>query len=577
MRIAVIKEGECQAPDGCNYICREVCPVVRQGFKDTVFARENGKAGITEELCIACGICVKRCPFDAIRVINLPDELKKETTFQYGLNTFRTYNIATPINGSIVGLIGRNGIGKTTNVKLISNALTPNFGNYSVQPPVEDIIKRFRGKDIQPYLTKLYKNGMKVAVKPQEFELSGKVSDNVSKNRFGLVKDTLMDRDVKTLSGGELQLVAIAKVMDEDADVYIFDEPMNYLDITQRLSIAASIRSNLKEKMVMIIEHDLIMLDYLTDFIQILYGSDANYGIVSHVMPTRNGINNYIKGYLPNENIRFREWEIVIKKSPSVPTNRIVVSWPDFRVNIGEFELKTEAGKLYEGDIVGVIGENGIGKTTFVRALCGELETDSGKLDLGIKIGYKPQILQRFDSTVDVALLSVNPDYTEDSGFLDIINKLEINKLLNKNIKTLSGGELQKVAVVATLMNDADIFLLDEPSADLDIEDRLKMMWIISSFINTRKKCAVIVDHDILFLDSVCSKSILFKGEKGVSGLTDEITSTPSAINNFLKRVDITMRRDPDTLRPRINTKGSRLDIEQKERGEFFAESAEHK
>jgi ATP-binding cassette subfamily E protein 1 len=244
---------------------------------------------------------------------------------------------------------------------------------------------------------------------------------------------------------------------------------------------------------------------------------------------------------------------------------------------MGEFSLETKAGSLYEGDVVGVIGENGIGKTTFMRALAGELETSEGKLDLGIKIGYKPQFIQRFDSTVSDAFLSINPNYERDTEFLSIINKLEINKLLNKNIKTLSGGELQKVAVVAALMKDADIFLLDEPSANLDIEDRLELMGIISSFMNTRKKCAIIVDHDVLFLDSVCSKSILFGGERGVNGMTDEIKSTSSAINDFLTRVDVTMRRDPDTLRPRINTKGSRLDLEQKERNEFFAESASHK
>ncbi len=577
MRIAVIKEEECQAPDNCNYICRDVCPPVRQGFKDTVFVRENGKAGITEDLCISCGICVKRCPFDAIRIINLPDELGRDLSFQYGLNTFRTYNIATPIGGKIVGLIGRNGIGKTTNINLISRTILPNFGNYSSPPSTEEIIRRFRGKDIQPYLTRLYKGEIKVAVKPQEFELFGKVSDIIKKNRFGIINNVLMNRETKTLSGGEAQLAAIAKAMDEDADVYVFDEPMNYLDISQRLKVAASIRDNLKDKTIVIVEHDLIMLDYLTDFIQILYGSDANYGIVSHVMPTRNGINNYINGYLPDENMRFRNWTIKIKNTFSASTKKAVVSWPEFSVKVGEFVLNAKRGSLYEGDIVGVIGENGIGKTTFVRALAGAIETDAGKLELGIKISYKPQFIPRIDGTVNDAFINIKPDYAQDNEFTGIINKLEINKLLNKDIKTLSGGELQKVAIVSTLMADADIFLIDEPSANLDIEDRLEMMGIISSFINTRKKCAVIVDHDVLFLDSICSKSILFSGKGGVNGVTEEISSTSSAINNFLKKVSITMRRDPDTLRPRINTRGSRLDIEQRERGEFFSESVSHK
>lgn len=572
MRIAVIKENECEAPDNCNYICADVCPVVRQGFKETVYPRPNGKAAITESLCIACGICVKRCPFDAIRVINLPDEMMKEITFQYGLNTFRTFNIATPVEKKIVGLIGRNGIGKTTNINLISGALKPNFGEYEKPTSEDEIIKRFRGKDIQPYLTDLYKKGLKVAVKPQDFELSGVVGDIVKKNRFGLVNKSLMDRDSTTLSGGEAQLVEIARAMDKDADVYVFDEPMNYLDIRHRLSVAGSIRDNLKEKTVMVVEHDLIMLDYLTDMIQILYGSDANYGIVSHVMPSRNGINNYISGYLPSENVRFRNWEIKIKKTQSLETAKPLVYWPDFEAVVGNFHLDTKAGKLYEGEVVGVIGENGIGKTTFVRALAGEIDTKNGRLDLGIKIAYKPQFIQRFDALVTDTFNVIKPGFVGDPEMMETITRLDVNKILNKNIKTLSGGELQKVAIVAALMTNADVYLFDEPSANLDIEDRLGVMSIISSFISARKKSAIVVDHDLMFLDSVCSKSILFGGESGINGMTDQITTTASAINSFLKRVDVTMRRDKDSGRPRINLSGSRLDLEQKAANKFFSE-----
>ncbi len=572
MRVAVIKENECEAPDNCDYICAEVCPVVRQGFKDTVYARPNKKAAITESLCIACGICVKRCPFDAIRVINLPDEMMKEITFQYGVNTFRTFNIATPVEKKVVGLIGRNEIGKTTNINLISDVIKPNFGDYERSFLPEEIIKRFRGKDIQPYLTDLYERKLKVVTKPQDFELSGTVKDIVKKNRFGLIKGALLDRDAKTLSGGEAQLAAIAKVMDEDADVYVFDEPMNYLDIKHRLLVAGSIRTSLKDKTVVVVEHDLVMLDYLNDFVQILYGSDANYGIVSHVMPSRNGINNYITGYLPSENVRFRNLEIKIKKTQSAEAGRVLVSWPEFEAKVGDFHLTTRAGQLHAGEIVGVLGEHGIGKTTFMRALAGAIDTTSGRLDLGIKISYKPQFVQRVDSLVSDAFGFIKPDYQNDTEIMNMINRLDVNKILTKNIKTLSGGELQKVAVIATMMAPAEVYLFDEPSANLDIEDRLEVMSIISSFVGSKKKSAIVIDHDIMFLDSICSKSILFGGEGGLKGMTDEITSTSSAINGFLKKMNVTMRRDKDSGRPRINLSGSRLDLEQKEKNEFFAE-----
>ncbi len=572
MRVAVIKESECEAPDNCDYVCAAVCPRVREGFTHTVYAKENKKAAIDEDLCISCGICVKRCPFDAIRIINLPDEMARELVFQYGQNAFRTFNIASPMEGKIIGLVGRNGIGKTTNVNLVSGDLVPNFGAFQNPPQKTEVLKRFRGKDIQPYLTRLYEGGVSVSKKPQDIVLSGRVSDIVTENKYGLVRKELMDRDAQTLSGGETQLVAIARALDADSSVYILDEPMNYLDIAHRIKIAEAVRTNLVGKTTVVVEHDLIMLDYLTDFIQILYGSDANYGIASHLMVSRNGINSYIKGYLPVENVRFRDYEIKIRKTLGAGTSHEVVSWPDFETEVGRFRLKTKAGKLFEGDIVGVIGENGIGKTTFMRSLVGLIDTNVGRLNLGIKIGYKPQFIQRFTALVGDVFSGIKPAYGDDRDFQDLINKMEVNKLLNKNVNSLSGGELQKVAIITTLMSNADVFMLDEPSANLDIEDRLNVMSVISSFVSSKKKCAIVVDHDVMFLDSVCSKTILFRGEGGKSGFSDEIVETTEAINNFLKRAGVTMRRDSETGRPRINQRGSRMDSEQKASGRFFSE-----
>ena len=572
MRVAVIKEDECEAPDNCNYICADVCPRVRQGAKETVYARENGKAAITESLCISCGICVKRCPFDAIRIINLPDEMAKELTFQYDVNTFRTFNIATPIENKVVGLVGRNGIGKTTNINLISNELLPNFGNFNKKYSHDEIIKEFRGKDIQPYLTKLYNNDLNIAKKTQSFSQSGKVKEIVRKNRFGIIAEDLMNREAETLSGGESQLVEIARVLDEEADVYIFDEPMNYLDINARINVATKIKESLLNKTVVVVEHDLVMLDYLTEFVQILYGSEANYGIASHIMPSRNGINTYLEGYLPTENVRFRDYSINIKKTLPPVTNEPFISWPEFIVKLDDFTLDTKGGKLYRGDVIGVLGENGIGKSTFMKALAGLIETSIGRLDLGIKIAYKPQIVKPFDMLVSDALLNMAPEYQNDMSITSALNKLGINRIINKNVKNLSGGELQKLAIMMTLMQKADIYLIDEPSANLDIEDRLECMNIISSFISSRSKCAIVVDHDLTFLDSTCPKSILFRGKKGINGMTDEIENTGKAINSFLKGIGVTIRRDKDSGRPRINQRGSRLDIEQKAAGNYFAE-----
>ena len=432
--------------------------------------------------------------------------------------------------------------------------------------------KEFRGKDIQSYLTKLYNNDLNIAKKNQSFSQSGKVGEIVRKNRFGIIAEDLMNREAETLSGGESQLVEIARVLDEEADVYIFDEPMNYLDINARINVATKIKESLLNKTVVVVEHDLVMLDYLTEFVQILYGSEANYGIASHIMPSRNGINTYLEGYLPTENVRFRDYSINIKKTLPSVTNEPFISWPEFIVKLDDFTLDTKGGKLYRGDVIGVLGENGIGKSTFMKALAGLIETSIGRLDLGIKIAYKPQIVKPFDMLVSDALLNMAPEYQNDMSITSALNKLGINRIINKNVKNLSGGELQKLAIMMTLMQKADIYLIDEPSANLDIEDRLECMNIISSFISSRSKCAIVVDHDLTFLDSTCPKSILFRGKKGINGMTDEIENTGKAINSFLKGIGVTIRRDKDSGRPRINQRGSRLDIEQKAAGNYFAE-----
>jgi ATP-binding cassette subfamily E protein 1 len=572
MRIAVVKEKDCIAPDSCNYICAEVCPRVREGLKETVYARNNGKAAISEELCISCGICVKRCPTEAIKIINLPDEMMKDLTFQYGINTFRTFGIMTPIKSRVVGLIGRNGTGKTTNINLVSNQIKPNFGKFDDPPKDAEVIKHFRGKEIQQYLIDLYNSHISVAKKPQDFYLSGKVNEIVKLNKYGLVPPQLMERESATLSGGESQLIEIARTLDVDANVYIFDEPMNYLDVTKRIEVATLIRERLKDKTVIVVEHDLIMLDYLTDFVQILYGSDGNYGIMSRVMQTRNGINNYISGYLPTENVRFRNYEIKIGKERAVESNEMCLAWPEFSVRAGEFELHARSGDLYSGEILGIIGKNGTGKTTFIKSLAGVMETSNGTLNFDKRIAFKPQIIPRFDAIVGDVLSNVMADYASNEQATTILSRLGVDKLINKNIKTLSGGELQKVAIVSTLLSNADLFLFDEPSANLDVEDRLEVMEIIRNFINANMKSAIVIDHDIMFIDSVCSRALVFNGTSGVNGCTSEVYRAPKAINAFLSSINITMRRDKESNRPRINQPNSRLDLEQKERKEFFAE-----
>ena len=173
MRIAVLNLDHCK-PRDCNYLCQRVCPKVRTGDEAIVIDEETKKPIISEAICSGCGICVKKCPFEAITIINLPEETG-EPVHQYGSNGFRLYNLPTQRKG-VIGVIGANGIGKTTLIKILSGGLIPNLGRLFDRDSVgdrdsaggwDDIIERFKGKEIQDYLQKLAANEIKAVYKPQ--------------------------------------------------------------------------------------------------------------------------------------------------------------------------------------------------------------------------------------------------------------------------------------------------------------------------------------------------------------------------------------------------------------------------
>lgn len=160
--------------------------------------------------------------------------------------------------------------------------------------------------------------------------------------------------------------------------------------------------------------------------------------------------------------------------------------------------------------------------------------------------------------------------YTTNLFRTDILKPFDLDKILDKQVSKLSGGELQRLATAVTLSEDADVYLLDEPTAFLDVEQRLKVAKAIKHIVTRDDKAAIIIDHDIVFIDYVSDRAMVFYGQSGVEGKATAPIHLRDAMNKFLSDVKITFRRDKETNRPRVNKYDSFLDREQKQKGEYY-------
>jgi len=579
----------CQ-PKKCGLECIKYCPINKSGADCIILNEENGKAQIDENICNGCGICVKVCPFDAITIVNLAQELKTEKIHQYGINSFRLYRVPTPKKGQVIGLLGRNGMGKSTIVNILSGNLKPNLGNYTLPPEWSDILKNFQGTELKSHFEKIANGQIRASIKPQQVYNLAKVFNGTAKELLekyderNIIPDLVrelglqnsMENKLSELSGGELQRLAIAVTASKDSDFYFFDEPSSYNDVFQRIGVARVIQGLAKlDKSVMVVEHDLTVLDYLSDFIDVLYGEPAAYGVVADLLSAKVGINVFLDGYLPNENVRFRDTAFRFDASTSsdefVMTEN-VITYPSLQKTYPKFSVSIEAGKVRKNGVLGIVGANALGKTTLMKMIAGVEKPDSGSLETKVKLAYKPQYLTNdYDVEVISLLEKANEGGLEGTTEEEqVVDPLKMKKLYNKSVKNLSGGELQKVAIVACLLQKVDLYALDEPSAFLDVEDRIAIAKLIQRFVRSYGKSAIIIDHDIQLMDLISDSLVIFEGVPGKEGHGSSPMSKAEGMNRFLRSLDITYRRDETSMRPRVNKTDSRLDRGQKQSGHFY-------
>jgi len=579
IRIAVIDRKKC-VKDKCGYLCQKFCPGVLMG-EDTITIDDKGYPVISELLCTGCGICVKKCPVDAITIVNLPIE-GKEPTYQYNVNAFRLYGIPLPSEG-VTGFVGKNGIGKSTSMKILTGMLKPNFGEYDKEWDWKEILDKMNNIE-RAYFSKIADKKVEVSYKPQHVDMflrpfKGTVEElfrKVNPKRIDVNEAVemfelkpIMKRKLTELSGGELQKIAIAAAYIKDAEFYFFDEPASYLDVEQRLLVAKMIKQLADEKRVIVIEHDLALFDYLADYVYVFYGLENTYGVVSGIKSVRNGINEYLNGYLKDENVRFRDHEIIFsQKAEEEGEGEVMLKYPKFEKKFSNFTFSSQPGEVHKGEIIGILGRNAIGKSLFVKMLAGIVKPDNIEWENTLKVSYKPQYVKAEEDILVNQLFS--NEKLNQFIFNESVRKLGISKLMDKPLTSLSGGELQRIAITLALSREADIYLFDEPSAFLDIEQRLEFASLLHSVISNSDKVCFVVDHDLVLIELLAKKVMLFSGKSSINGMTSQPVKKYDGMNLFLKKMGVTMRRDADTLRPRINKPGSVKDREQKEKGNYY-------
>ncbi|GAD53530.1 RNase L inhibitor [Halarchaeum acidiphilum MH1-52-1] len=597
--IAVVDLDRCQ-PDRCNYECSNFCPPNRTGKECITQRGEDADTGgpdqiqISEEICLGetCGICVEKCPFDAIEIINLPQELGDEPTHRYGENSFALYGLPIPEKGKVTGILGPNGIGKSTAIKALAGEITPNLGNFDEPPGWDAVIDEFGGTELQPFLKGVRDGDIEVARKPQYVDqIPASFDGNTralleSADERGVVDELaerlsiepVLDSDIDTLSGGELQRVALAATLARDADFYFLDELTPYLDIDQRVTAARLVRELADDdRAMLVVEHDLAVLDLLADSVHVAYGEPSAYGVITPPKSTRNGINEYLKGYLDNENMRIRPETIEFEEHAPRMSSRseTLVEYPGMSKTYGDgdggFTLDVEAGEINRNEVLGIVGPNGIGKSTFAKLLAGRLTPDGGELDLSLDIAYKPQYVEVDQHMrVDAFLSSITDDFGTSYWETEIADPLQLGRIMEQNLTDLSGGERQRVAIAATLSRDADLYLLDEPSAHLDVEQRVLAARAIRRYAENHETSVMVIDHDIYTIDLLSDRLLVFDGEPAQHGHASTPLGMRDGMNEFLANLDITFRRDENIGRPRINKPGSQKDKQQKRDGEYY-------
>jgi len=458
--------------------------------------------------------------------------------------------------GERIGIVGRNGGGKSTLIKILAGLEEPDAGrvtraNWAKLGSLSQVDSAGAGATVRDVVV-----GVK---KVHEWASDAGVRE-IFAGLFGGYESSIMDRPFASLSGGEKRRVGIAKLLIQSLDIVLLDEPTNHLDVEGVAWLAKHIRKR-RELAVVVITHDRWFLDEVSDSIwEVIDGKVESYegGYSAYVLAKAERArqagaedarrNNLIRKELawlrrgapartskPKFRVDAANQLISAEPAPrnsaellNFAINRLgntVYEIHNAKLSIGETTLIEKLNwNIGPADRIAIVGVNGSGKTTLMRTLAGQYRFSSGKLQTGItvKAAFLSQHLEELNPSWRVLEAVENVALRVDLAGGREISASQLCERLGfdyegqqKMVRDLSGGEKRRLQLTRLLMASPNVLLLDEPTNDFDVET----LTALEDLLDTYAGVIIVISHDRYFLERVCDRFVGLLGNESLQDL----------------------------------------------------------
>ena len=411
--------------------------------------------------------------------------------------------------GQKVGLVAQNGTGKSTLLSILT------------------------GKESKDGGACIYRNDLRIGYLEQcpKFDMGESVLDACfnhegspekilkAKQVLTQLKITDLQKPMGQLSGGQQKRVALANVLITEPDFIILDEPTNHLDLEMIEWLEGYL--NRGNKTLLMVTHDRFFLDRVCNIIleldnQTIYTYRGNY---SYYLEKRQERIDNTRAEIARANNLYRKELDWMRRMPQARGHKARYREEAF------YDLEAKAKQRIEG----IVGNNGTGKSTFIKMLLGLVKPDSGKFDIGetVRFGYFSQEGLKFDEQQKVIdVITEIADYIDLGGGRHMTASQFLQYFMftpeqqHNYVYKLSGGERRKLYLCTVLMKNPNFLVLDEPTNDLDIQT----LQVLEEYLQDFPGCVIIVSHDRYFMDKVIDHLLVFKGNGQIADFPGNYT-----------------------------------------------------